>query len=413
LTRLLARPPCRSYRDYSVRGGILEIRQPLLLGKTSSARSDRRVDAAHPSGPRPLASAGGGDGVRGACRVGLCLLLFAQLLLRSDSRDPRWTHAAGRGEVGVRLDLTSRTSSASSVRFSIRSARRSPPIGRRWPVRSPTRVRGPASRGCRRHHQSAGRAALRQPRDASAATERVGRRSIDDLIASDHPLAPPVRADAPQRRVAPDLLSAPFLPPATCRRRFGGRRPDPVRNICDVARDQTINGRAGRHHDGRAQLEYLSQVQSTIRYSRKLAARGSCRRCGGRSQESTDADDDSLSCCGSSLQPAHRSGVSGRPRLDGHGPRRGAGARRRRRVRRAAACERLANEIRRLDEVVQGSSNLRGRGPQASAGAPRRTARRGGTLVKPEAERAGIQILIECDNVRDVNGDRRCCGRHS
>ena len=66
----------------------------------------------------------------------------------------------------------------------------------------------------------------------------------------------------------------------------------------------------------------------------------------------------------------------------------------------------IANEIRRLDEVVQGflkfsrPEDLKlqpvGLGPLLDEIVP---------IVKPEAERAGVELVIECDGAPDVNGD--------
>ena len=66
----------------------------------------------------------------------------------------------------------------------------------------------------------------------------------------------------------------------------------------------------------------------------------------------------------------------------------------------------IANEIRRLDEVVQGflkfsrPEDLKlqpvGLGPLLGEIVP---------IVKPEAERVGVDLVIQCDGAPDVNGD--------
>ena len=66
----------------------------------------------------------------------------------------------------------------------------------------------------------------------------------------------------------------------------------------------------------------------------------------------------------------------------------------------------IANEIRRLDEVVQGflkfsrPEDLKlqpvGLGPLLGEIVP---------IVKPEADRAGVELVIECNGAPDVNGD--------
>jgi hypothetical protein len=66
----------------------------------------------------------------------------------------------------------------------------------------------------------------------------------------------------------------------------------------------------------------------------------------------------------------------------------------------------IANEIRRLDEVVQGF--LKFTRPEDLKLQPvslRALFDEVVPIVKPEADRAGVQLTVDCDNVPDVNGD--------
>ena len=66
----------------------------------------------------------------------------------------------------------------------------------------------------------------------------------------------------------------------------------------------------------------------------------------------------------------------------------------------------IANEIRRLDEVVQGF--LKFSRPEDLKLQPVGLAALVDEIlpiVRPEAERGGVEILVDCDNVPDVNGD--------
>jgi signal transduction histidine kinase len=159
-------------------------------------------------------------------------------------------------------------------------------------------------------------------------------------------------------------------------------------------------------------VEYLSEVQSTVKYSRKLAALG--RLFAGvahevknplnammihlellRQQVSVNARRPSGTARPRPGQAAGEGGVlavAEPPPVD-----------------RAEAMQHvdvIANEIRRLDEVVQGflkfsrPEDLKlqpvGLGPLLAEIVP---------IVKPEADRAKVVLVIECNGAPDVNGD--------
>ena len=159
-------------------------------------------------------------------------------------------------------------------------------------------------------------------------------------------------------------------------------------------------------------LEYLSQVQSTIRYSRKLAALG--RLSAGVAHEvknplnammihlellkqqfaptrAVAAAVGARTAVGVGVAEAAPSGLSGVP----------ADAK--------AALQHvdvIAKEIRRLDEVVQGflkftrPEDLKLQ-PVSLSGLFEEVV----PIVRPEADRAGVQLAVECSGVPDVNGD--------
>jgi signal transduction histidine kinase len=159
-------------------------------------------------------------------------------------------------------------------------------------------------------------------------------------------------------------------------------------------------------------LEYLSHVQSTMRYSRKLAALG--RLSAGVAHEVKNplnammihlellrqqVSANTRRSAGSSRTKAARADAEGRGLALAEPPP----------VDRAEAMQHvdvIANEIRRLDEVVQGflkftrPEDLKlqpvALGPLLAEIVP---------IVRPEAERAGVALDINGNGAPDVNGD--------
>jgi signal transduction histidine kinase len=151
-------------------------------------------------------------------------------------------------------------------------------------------------------------------------------------------------------------------------------------------------------------LEYLSQVQSTLRYSRKLAALG--RLSAGVAHEVKNP----LNAMMIHLELL-RLRVSAAASVERRAAR-GAVAVVADLAPPVSADEALqhvdviAAEIRRLDEVVQGF--LKFTRPEDLKLQPVRLS----TLldevipiVRPEAERTAVQVMVECDRAPDVNGD--------
>jgi signal transduction histidine kinase len=150
-------------------------------------------------------------------------------------------------------------------------------------------------------------------------------------------------------------------------------------------------------------LEYLSQVQSTIRYSRKLAALG--RLSAGVAHEVKNP----LNAMMIHLELLRQQFAArrGSPRLVAAGASVAAVAPPP--LDQSEALEHvdvIANEIRRLDEVVQGF--LKFTRPEDLKLQPvslRALFDEVIPIVSPEADRAGVQLVVECDGVPDVNGD--------
>ena len=152
-------------------------------------------------------------------------------------------------------------------------------------------------------------------------------------------------------------------------------------------------------------LEYLSQVQSTVRYSRKLAALG--RLSAGVAHEvknPLNAMMIHLELLRQQVSPETRprripAGAEGSVAV----------ATEPLPVDQAAALSHvdvIASEIRRLDEVVQGF--LKFSRPEDLKLQPLSLASLFDEvipIVSPEATRAGVQLIVDCQNAPDVNGD--------
>ena len=160
-------------------------------------------------------------------------------------------------------------------------------------------------------------------------------------------------------------------------------------------------------------LEYLSEVQSTMRYSRKLAALG--RLSAGVAHEVKNPLNAMMIHLELLRQQVsantRRSAGSSRTKAAAHAEPEGRGLAIAEPppVDRAEATQHvdiIANEIRRLDEVVQGflkftrPEDLKlqpvALGPLLAEIVP---------IVRPEAERTGVALDIDCNGAPDVNGD--------
>jgi signal transduction histidine kinase len=147
-------------------------------------------------------------------------------------------------------------------------------------------------------------------------------------------------------------------------------------------------------------LEYLSQVQSTIRYSRKLAALG--RLSAGVAHEVKNPLNAMMihlellrqKFAARTPATASRSGVvtAAPPVVDADEA--------------MTHVDVIANEIRRLDQVVQGF--LKFSRPEDLKLQPvelHTLLEEVVPIVRPEAERVGVTLDVDCNGVPDVNGD--------
>ena len=164
-------------------------------------------------------------------------------------------------------------------------------------------------------------------------------------------------------------------------------------------------------------MEYLSEVQSTVRYSRKLAALG--RLSAGVAHEvknPLNAMMIHLELLRQQVAPSgsHRAAGSSRGKVlhaDVADARAGAAVMPSHvapmdRAEAMQHVEVIAHEIRRLDEVVQGF--LKFTRPEDLKLQPltvRALLDEIVPIVQPEAERARVQLLVDCDGAPDVNGD--------
>jgi signal transduction histidine kinase len=158
-------------------------------------------------------------------------------------------------------------------------------------------------------------------------------------------------------------------------------------------------------------LEYLSQVQSTIRYSRKLAALG--RLSAGVAHEVKNPLNAMMIHLELLRQQFSPRTVSARARGAVHGAAVAATATAEAPLPAAAPpadvlqhVDIIAGEIRRLDEVVQGflkftrPEDLKLQPVQLNALFDEVI-----PIVRPEADRAGVELSVDCGNAPDVNGD--------
>jgi signal transduction histidine kinase len=223
--------------------------------------------------------------------------------------------------------------------------------------------------------------------------------SIETLVGPDHPLRRLFEQTLVSRQ-SRGPLSAPFGD--------GGERLVMTHAINDPKGELVGIMLIGRN------LEYLSQVQSTMRYSRKLAALG--RLSAGVAHEVKNP----LNAMMIHLELL-RQQVSASPRrqagsrakaaalVEGGTQARSLAVAEPPPVDRAEATQHvdiIANEIRRLDEVVQGflkftrPEDLKlqpvALGPLLDEIVP---------ILRPEAERAGVALDIDCSGAPDVNGD--------
>jgi signal transduction histidine kinase len=401
LGKLLDRSPLSQLLAiYSSPGQNLEFRQPLLLGDTEigSIRIGVSTLLIRQDLDNSLQPALATAFAALALSV-LVATLLAQLLLRPIHVIRSGLTRLGKGEFGVRLNLTQHDEFGELGTFfnavsEQLSADRTQMAGQVANLESAVERLEDAvaivnARGELLFANPAIRALLP---DAAPGT------SIETLVGSDHPLRRLFEQTLVSRQ-SRGPLSAPFGD--------SGERLVMTHAINDAKGELVGIMLTGRN------VEYLSQVQSTMRYSRKLAALG--RLSAGVAHEVKNP----LNAMMIHLELL-RQQVSGNTRRAAGSSRTKAAARAEAEGRALAVADSppvdraeamqhvdiIANEIRRLDEVVQGflkftrPEDLKlqpvALGPLLDEIVP---------IVRPEAERAGVALDIDCNGAPDVNGD--------
>jgi signal transduction histidine kinase len=385
LTRLVALSPlAQLIAIYSSPGQNLELREPLLLGDTPIGAI--RIGVSTLLIRQDLDASLGPALVIAFSALGISVLvatLLAQWLLRPIHVIRSGLTRLGRGEFGVRLDLNQQDefgelgSSFNAVSEQI-SADRTQMAGQVANLES----------------------AVEHLEDAVAIVNAKGEllfanpamRTLLPGATAGVPLASMLPGDHPMRRLFEETvmgrqsrgpLSAPFGE--------SGERLTMTHPINDSKGDLVGIMLVARN------VEYLSQVQSTVRYSRKLAALG--RLSAGVAHEvknPLNAMMIHLELLRQQFRPARAGAVSGGAVAVAEPPATQA----------LQHVDVIANEIRRLDEVVQGF--LKFSRPEDLKLQPVSVA----TLVdevvpivKPEADRTGVTLSVEHQHVPDVQGD--------
>jgi signal transduction histidine kinase len=384
LTLLVARSPLSQLiAIYSSQGQNLELREPLLLGDVQIGAI--RIGVSTLLIRQDLdASLGSALVIAGSALAisALVATLLAQWLLRPIHVLRSGLTRLGRGEFGVQLDLNQHDefgelgTSFNAVSEQL-SADRSQMAGQVANLES----------------------AVEHLEDAVAIVNARGEmlfanpamRALLPGVSSGAPLISVLPSDHPLRRLFEQTivgrqsrgpLSAPFGE--------NGERLVMTYAINDPKGDLVGIMLVARN------LEYLSQVQSTMRYSRKLAALG--RLSAGVAHEvknPLNAMMIHLELLRQQFRPARLSGgaaavaVADTPAVEA-----------------LQHVDVIANEIRRLDEVVQGFLKFsRPEDLKLQTVSLAALLKEVVPIVQPEADRAGVTLVVENQEVPDVHGD--------
>src|SRR5262245_7422027 len=402
LQALLARPALSQlWTIYSGQGRTFEFRQPLLLGGTEFGsirigvstlllRQDLDLSL------RPAAAA-----AFAALVVSIIVAtLLAQLLLRPIHVIRRRLTRLGRGEFGVRLDLDQHDEFGELGTFfntvsQQLSADRSQMAGQVANLESAVEQLEDAvaivnPRGEVLFANPAMRELIQVPATGAALTE---------ILAPEHPL---------RRLSEQTLASRQSRGPLQATFADRGERLVTTHPVNDPQGELVGVMVTARN------LQYLDQVQSTVRYSRKLAALG--RLSAGVAHEvknPLNAMMIHLELLRQQFAPvAARPTGPGRaavnaPRGEMVGPRAGVAT-----VAAApppAAIEHvdvIAKEIRRLDQVLQGFLKFtRAEDLKLQPVDVSKLVEEVVPIIRPEADQRGVTLVVDCQNVPDINGD--------
>jgi signal transduction histidine kinase len=388
---------------YSSQGQNLEFRQPLLIGdaeigsiRIGSSTLLIRQDLNGALGPAARAA------LAALALSVLGAVVLAQILLRPIHVIRSGLTRLGRGELGIQLDLNQHDEFGELGTFfntvsEQLSADRSQMAGQVANLESAVE-----------HLEDAvaivnarGELLFANPSMRVLLPSAAPGASLDAVLPTDHPL---------RRLSEQTLVSQQSRGPLSAAFGDSGERLVLTHPISDPKGDLVGIMLIARN------MEYLSQVQSTVRYSRKLAALG--RLSAGVAHEvknPLNAMAIHLELLRQQFTASSARGSGGPPRARSAHPELVEGGA----VVAVAAAEPIvdrgqalqhvdviANEIRRLDEVVQ--SFLKFARPEDLKLQPVGVAALIDEIlpiVRPEAERGGVEILVACDNVPDVNGD--------
>jgi signal transduction histidine kinase len=401
LMALLARPALSQLGTiYSGQGRTFEFRQPLLLGGTEFGSIRIGVSTLLLRDDLNLSLKPAVAAAFAALGVSIIVAtLLAQLLLRPIHVIRSGLTRLGRGEFGVRLNLDQHDEFGELGTFfntvsQQLSADRSQMAGQVANLESAVEQLEDAvaivnARGELLFANPAMRELIPAPAPGAALTE---------ILAPDHPL---------RRLSEQTLASRQSHGPLQATFADRGERLVTTHPINDPQGDLVGVMVTARN------LQYLDQVQSTVRYSRKLAALG--RLSAGVAHEvknPLNAMMIHLELLRQKVAAVRPSTSSGRVGL-GHA--RGELAEPRAGVATVptepppAALEHvdvIANEIRRLDQVLQGflkftrTEDLKLQ-PLSVAALVDEVV----PIVRPEAEQRGVALAVDCDSVPDINGD--------
>ena len=389
LKELVARPPLSQLiAIYTSEGRNLELREPLLLGDTEIGAI--RVGVSTLLIRQDLDASLGTAVVIAGAALGVSVLvatLLAQWLLRPIHVIRSGLTRLRRGEFGVQLDLNQHDefgelgTSFNAVSEQL-SADRSQMAGQMANLESAVE-----------HMEDA--VAIVNPR-GELLFGNPAMRALLPGVSPGGPLTDVLPADHPVRRLFEQtLVGRQSLGPLSAPFGDSGERLVMTHAINDPKGDLVGIMMIARN------LEYLSQVQSTVRYSRKLAALG--RLSAGVAHEVKNP----LNAMAIHLELLR---LQFRPSTAAVSAAVGGGA--------AVAVadapapqalqhvEVIANEIRRLDEVVQGF--LKFTRPEDLKLQPVSLAALFDEvvpIVQPEAKRAGVTLVVEHLGVPDVHGD--------
>jgi signal transduction histidine kinase len=381
---------------YADEGQDLELRQPLLLGETEFGSI--RIGVSTVLVRRDLSE----SLVRPAIASALVALtiaiagamLLAQRLLRPIHVIRTGLTRLGRGELGVRLDLDQTDEFGELGTFfntvsAQLSADRSQMAGQMAHLESAVEhledavgIVGPK-----------GDLIFANPALRAILPEASPGPKFTDVVAGDHPLRRVFEETLSGRRArGPVAITLPAGGPES------GERTVVSHLINDVG--GTLVGIMLTVRN----VEYLGQVQSTIRYSRKLAALG--RLSAGVAHEvknPLNAMMIHLELLRQQFRPpvgkAASGAVQGAAAVAAEAPPVDV-------TKALGHVDVIGDEIRRLDQVVQGS--LKFTRPEDLRLQPVNLAALCGEvvpIVQPEADRRRVRLVVECDDLPDVNGD--------